>query len=179
MGAGWSSRPSVRERWPERAESAAEARDVGIGGPLAGKEGVTVRGASAVEEVVVVAGFATGLAAVVVAVDVVGFAAVEVEVEGDVEVAARGVLFEKAEDMGDEEKVRGGMREAEEAFREELRREEIPRRAAIVKCGGWLLELGLELRWDVETRSHDSADWSWPISAKRRPLNTRCALLHV
>lgn len=109
MGAGWSSRPSVRERWPERAESAAEARDVGIGGPLAGKEGVTVRGASAVEEVVV-AGFATGLAAAVVAVDVVGFAAVEVEVEGDVEVAARGVLFEKAEDMGDEEKVREVMR---------------------------------------------------------------------
>ena len=74
---------------------------------MAGKEGVTVRGASAVE---VVAGFATGLAAAVVAVDVVGFAAVEVEVEGDVEVAARGVLFEKAEDMGDEEKLREVMR---------------------------------------------------------------------
>lgn len=108
MGAGWSSRPSVRERWPERAESAAEAREVGIGGPLAGKEGVTVRGASAVE-VVVVVGFAAGLAASVVA-DVVGFAAVEGEDEEEVEVAARGVLFEKAENMGDVEKVREVMR---------------------------------------------------------------------
>ena len=75
-----------------------------MGGALAGKLGVTVRGESAVEEVEVVVGLAAGLAVVEV-VDVAGFAAV-VEVEAVVEVAARGVLLAKAEDMEDEEKVR-------------------------------------------------------------------------
>ena len=67
----------------------------------------------------------------------------------------------------------------EGVLREELMREEIPRRAVIVKYGVWLLELESGLRWDVETRSHDSADPSWPISVKRRPRNARCTLLHV
>lgn len=77
MLGGASDRPSVRERWErasEAAESAVLLRFVGIGGSLAGKEGVTVR--CTVVDVDV-----AGLAAVVVVV-VEGFAGVADDVAG-------------------------------------------------------------------------------------------------
>jgi hypothetical protein len=128
----------VRDCWRRAATAAFSSgadRAVGTGGSFAGKLGVTVLceggadvvvvevagfdviviGFEGVEVEVTVAGFAAGFAAVDVEVDVVaGFAAVDV-----VAVAAREKLFANAETVGEEAKVRRGVRYARGAAFEE------------------------------------------------------------